>query len=378
MRLKLTHVITGLSLGGAENSLYKLVSHLDRQKFDISIISLKNQGVFGDRFDALGIPVYSCNFSVGVGGLLAPFKLVRFLLNLRPDIVQTWLYHADLIAGIAAKLIGVKCIIWSIRTTDLKQGSWLTAVIRKVCALVSRVIPSKIVVVAHAARVKHIQLGYDESKMTVIPNGYDAEEFNPDVASVAKLKNEIGLVQTDVVIGCVGRLSEDKGQDLLIKASQDVLNKFPNVKFVFVGSGFEFTNKALVDSIASKSKLDRFILMGERNDVNTCFGLMDIFCLPSRTEGFPNVLAEAMLSKLPCVSSDCGDARLLSNGHVSIAKINDSMDLANKITQMLGLNTIERRILGQESWSHVSNEYSIDRMATRYESLFGQLIKRII
>ena len=373
MRLKLTHVITGLSLGGAENSLYKLVSHLDRQKFDISIISLKNQGVFGDRFDALGIPVYSCNFSVGVGGLLAPFKLVRFLLNLRPDIVQTWLYHADLIAGIAAKLIGVKCIIWSIRTTDLKQGSWLTAVIRKVCALVSRVIPSKIVVVAHAARVKHIQLGYDELKMIVIPNGYDANQFKPDPVLVANLKNEIGIRQTDLVVGCVGRLSEDKGQDILIEASQDVLNKFPDVKFVFIGSGFENTNKVLVDSIASKSKLDRFILMGERNDVNTCFGLMDIFCLPSRTEGFPNVLAEAMLSKLPCVSSDCGDARLLSNGHVSIAKINDSMDLANKITQMLGLNTIERRILGQESWSHVSNEYSIDRMVTRYDSLFEQL-----
>lgn len=373
MRLKLTHVITGLSLGGAENSLYKLVSHLDRQKFDISIISLKNQGVFGDRFDALGIPVYSCNFSVGVGGVLAPFKLARFLLKLRPDIVQTWLYHADLIAGITAKLIGVKCIIWSIRTTDLKQGSWLTAVIRKVCALLSRVIPSKIVVVAHAARFKHIQLGYDELKMIVIPNGYDANQFKPDPVLVANLKNEIGIRQTDLVIGCVGRLSEDKGQDILIEASQDVLNKYPNVKFVFIGSGFENTNKVLVDSIASKSKLDRFILMGERNDVNTCFGLMDIFCLPSRTEGFPNVLAEAMLSKLPCVSSDCGDARLLSNGHVSIAKINDSMDLANKITQMLGLNTIERRILGQESWSHVSNEYSIDRMVTRYNSLFEQL-----
>jgi glycosyltransferase involved in cell wall biosynthesis len=373
MRLKLTHVITGLSLGGAENSLYKLVSHLDRQKFDISIISLKNQGVFGERFDALGIPVYSCNFSVGVGGLLAPFKLARFLLKLRPDIVQTWLYHADLIAGIAAKLIGVKCIIWSIRTTDLKQGSWLTAVIRKLCALVSRVIPSKIVVVAHAARVKHIQLGYDELKMIVIPNGYDANQFKPDPVLVANLKNEIGIRQTDLVVGCVGRLSEDKGQDILIEASQDVLNKFPDVKFVFIGSGFENTNKVLVDSIASKSKLDRFILMGERNDVNTCFGLMDIFCLPSRTEGFPNVLAEAMLSKLPCVSSDCGDARLLSNGHVSIAKINDSMDLANKITQMLGLNTIERRILGQESCSHVSNEYSIDRMVTRYDSLFEQL-----
>ena len=373
MRLKLTHVITGLSLGGAENSLYKLVSHLDRQKFDISIISLKNQGVFGERFDALGIPVYSCNFSVGVGGLLAPFKLARFLLKLRPDIVQTWLYHADLIAGIAAKLIGVKCIIWSIRTTDLKQGSWLTAVIRKLCALVSRVIPSKIVVVAHAARVKHIQLGYDELKMIVIPNGYDANQFKPDPVLVANLINEIGIRQTDLVVGCVGRLSEDKGQDILIEASQDVLNKFPDVKFVFIGSGFENTNKVLVDSIASKSKLDRFILMGERNDVNTCFGLMDIFCLPSRTEGFPNVLAEAMLSKLPCVSSDCGDARLLSNGHVSIAKINDSMDLANKITQMLGLNTIERRILGQESCSHVSNEYSIDRMVTRYDSLFEQL-----
>lgn len=373
MRLKLTHVITGLSLGGAENSLYKLVSHLDHQKFDISIISLKNQGVFGDRFDALGIPVYSCNFSVGIGGLLAPFKLARLLLKLRPDIVQTWLYHADLIAGIAAKLIGVKCIIWSIRTTDLKQGSWLTAVIRKICALVSHLIPSKIVVVAQSAKIKHIQLGYDELKMIVIPNGYDSNQYKPDPELVTNLKNEIGIRQTDLVVGCVGRLSEDKGQDILIEASQDVLNKFPDVKFVFIGTGFEKTNKALVDSIASRSKLDRFILMGERNDVNTCFGLMDIFCLPSRTEGFPNVLAEAMLSKLPCVSSDCGDARKLSNGHVSIAKINDPMDLADKITQILGLSKIERRILGQESWSHVSKEYSMDRMVSRYGSLFEQL-----
>lgn len=198
----------------------------------------------------------------------------------------------------------------------------------------SYTVPSKIVVVAAKATQKHIELGYDVSKMEVIPNGFDLSAFHASPSDVS-FKQEIGLTQTDLVIGCLGRLSQVKGQDVFIKAAGLVLRQLPGVNFLMVGRGLETTNPEVMDLIAQTSKPDSFILLGERSDVPVCLSATYIFCVPSRSEDFPNALGEAMLAGVPCVSTDAGDASVLGGADVLIAKVDNPEDLANKLIAMI-------------------------------------------
>ena len=116
--MRLVFITTGLSTGGAEAMLLKLLENIDRQKFEPNVISLTSLGEVGPRIAKLGIPVQALAMAPGKPGVLSVLRLVRLLRNLRPDIVQTWMYHADLIGGVAARLAGCKLVVWGLRNGD--------------------------------------------------------------------------------------------------------------------------------------------------------------------------------------------------------------------------------------------------------------------
>ncbi|MBD3768480.1 MAG: glycosyltransferase, partial [Gammaproteobacteria bacterium] len=334
--------------------------------------SLTSKGIIGQQLEEKGFKV----FALGLRAYNFPivlYRLYRLIKLHQPDIVQTWLYHADLLGGLAAKLAGIKHVIWGIRTTELKKGSYITAGIRKLSALLSYWVPSKIVVVAEKAKQKHITIGYDASKMQVIPNGFDVSAFHVSPSDVNSLKQGIGLTQNHLVIGCVGRLSQVKGQDVFIQAAGLVLVGFPEIKFLMVGRGLEGNNESVVSMIRQYANDDNFILLGERSDVPVCLKTMDIFCLPSRSEGFPNALGEAMLAGVPCVSTNVGDASVLGGADVPIAEVDNPEDLANKLISMIKKTQQERYEIGQRLRQRIIDEYSIEKMVSRYNELYSEL-----
>ncbi|NCP72649.1 MAG: glycosyl transferase [Shewanella sp. CG18_big_fil_WC_8_21_14_2_50_42_11] len=369
--MKILHIITGLNNGGAEGVLYRLCKY-DSTATHV-VVSLMDEGKYGSLLTKEGVDVFCLNLPAGKVSISALWRLFKLIRSHNPDIVQTWLYHADLLGGLAAKLAGVKHIVWGIRTTELKKRSYITAGIRKLLAWLSYWIPTKIVVVAEKAKQKHISIGYDSSKMQVIPNGFDVEAFHAAVSKIDALKQEIGLTQQNLVIGCVGRLSQVKGQDVFTRAAGLVLNHYPNVKFLMVGRGLEFTNAEVMDWISKTPKPQNFILLGERSDVPVCLRAMDIFCLPSRSEGFPNALGEAMLAGVPCVSTDAGDAALLGGNDVPIVEVDNPEDLANKLMAMLAKSVEERNEIGERLHQRIIDEYSIQKMVSRYVELYKEL-----
>tara|TARA_B110000211_G_scaffold234517_1_gene304533 strand:- start:466 stop:1596 length:1131 start_codon:yes stop_codon:yes gene_type:complete len=372
MRPKKTvlHIITGLKKGGAEKSLYKLLtSHIGNS---LVVISLTTLGSVGRQLEKRGFKVIVLNLKL-YNFPVVFFKLCRIIRIYKPNIVQTWLYHADLIGGLAAKVAGVRCIVWGIRTTELRKGSYMTAGIRKLSAWLSYWIPVKIVVVAEKAKKKHIRLGYDASKMEVIQNGFNIDSCNVSPELVRVFKEVNSIKDNDIVIGCVGRLSQVKGQDIFIKSAGSVLALLPNVKFLMVGRGLEAASQEVTSLIEKNARLENFILLGERSDVPVCLRAMDVFCLPSRSEGFPNSLGEAMLSGVPCVSTDVGDASVLGGGDVLIARVDDPEDLAKKLILMIKNSEQERKRIGQRLRQKVINEYSMDKMASHYKVLYEEL-----
>jgi glycosyltransferase involved in cell wall biosynthesis len=367
--MKILHVITGLNVGGAENSLKNLLSS---GVFNAKIISLTSNGSVGKDIELMGYKVIALNLTP-FNILFVLLRLCRIIKGYKPDVVHTWLYHADFLGGLAAKIIGVKSIVWSIRTTELKKGSYVTSGIRKLLALLSDMIPDKVVVVAEKSKKKHIDLGYQASKMVVISNGFEVGKFDVSPDKLARFKKEIGLADDELVVGCVGRLSQVKGQDVFVKATKIVLKVFPHARFLLIGRGLDYSNLNFIHLINNHSNINNFILLGERSDIPTCLKSMDLFCLPSRSEGFPNSLGEAMLAGIPCVSTDAGDASVLGGKNVPIAKVDNHEDLANKLIEILNESQSEREKIGIHLRQRIINEYSLDGMVCQYQDLYTDL-----
>ena len=368
--MKILHIITSLDLGGAEKVLYNLL--LSQESKTSTVVSLTSLGTIGQQLVDQGFDVVALNLNFYNLPLIV-FRLYKLIRHHNPYAVQTWLYHADLVGGISAKMAGIRYVVWGIRTTELKSGSYVTGALRKASARLSYWIPSKIVVVAQKALQKHARLGYDTSKMVVIHNGFDAKNLEAPVESINELRRSAFIAESDFVIGCVGRFSQVKGQDIFIKAAGLVLQEFPNVKFLMVGRGLENSNPEVRLLVQKNGWAENFVLLGERPDVAVCLSAMDIFCLPSRSEGFPNVLGEAMLLGVPCVSADAGDASLLGGTDVPIVGVDDPEGLAKKLLWMMSKSSVERGEIGKKLTQRIIDNYSLEVMTSSYQKLYEKL-----
>jgi glycosyltransferase involved in cell wall biosynthesis len=372
--MKIIHIITSLNIGGAEQVLKQfLLSAPDAQRNTL-VISLKNLGKIGEELQSRGFEVVALNMRSFLAFPVGFFRLYRLIRHYRPDIVQTWLYHADLIGGVVAKFAGVKNIVWGIHTVELREKAYFTEVIRKLLAWFSYSIPSKIICVAEASRKKHIALGYDASKMVVIGNGFDMSALQSTPTLRSEFRQAFGLGDQDVVIGTLGRLSQVKGQDVFIRSAGLIAEVYPNVRFLMIGRELEATNKIVMEWINATGFTDRFVLTGERPDVAVVLSAMDIFCLSSRSEAFPLVLGEAMAMGLPCVSTDVGDTGVLLGDTGLLVHKDDYEALTVGLKQMLDMSEDERTALGERAKLRVQNEFTLEQTHKKFEAVYAELL----
>ena len=370
------HVIIGLEVGGAELMLKRLVeSHQAHPEWRHSIISLTSVGKVGVQLRASGIEVHALGVHSMAGAPIGVWKLILLLRQQRPDIVQTWMYHADLLGGLAARMAGRKNVIWGIRTTDVSAGgSPATAWVRWLCARLSAWVPNTIVCAAQASRRSHEALGYSAARMVVVPNGFDLARLQATPSQAQALRLECGLVAGDVVVGTLGRFNAVKDPQNFVRAAGLLGKQFPHVKFLMVGRDCDAANVQLKGWIAATGFSQRFMLLGERGDAAVCLAAMDVFCLSSRTEGFPNVVGEAMAMCKPCVVTDVGDAAyLLGDCGVAVPK-EDAQALANGLAQVLSLPAAEREALGQRAHERIAAEFTMDRTRQRFEAVYAQVL----
>jgi len=368
---KVMHVIVGLEVGGAELMLKRLI--LDsRKKITHSVVSLTDIGPVGRLLGEHGIQVMALNTTSFLSKCFLIFRVVKAIRIISPDVVHTWMYHSDLVGGVAAKVVGVKNIVWCIRSNDItKGGSRLTLVIRRVCAILSRWVPNKIVCAAYASKITHSRIGYDTTKIVVIPNGFVFSDTKaPSNFDIVDFRNENGISSSDILIVSVARYNEVKDHRSFVAASVLLKGKHSNLKFLLVGRGITEANTNLVSILNEFGMSDEFILLGEQSNVQRCLGASDIYCLHSVTEGFPNALGEAMLARLPCVATDVGDAALLLGDGSYIVPPSNPKALANAIDKLLMLEKEEREDIGGRLRERVIENFSIERMTMRYLELY--------
>ena len=373
--MKILHIIIGLNVGGAEIMLKRLVqSNLDNKGLEHEVISLTQLGVIGIQLENMGIRVTVLNVRSIFSVPLAFFKLVKIIKNTKFSVVQTWMYHADLLGGLASFFAGNRNIVWNIRGSSIpQQGLSLTGVLIKVCAMLSYKLPKKIICCAEAARSAHVIKGYAQSKMVVINNGYDLDDYHVRQGREAERLN-LGISDDEIVIGIVGRFDALKDYNNFISAANELLKEFSNVKFLMVGKGLNNENHELTRMVENDNTLDSFLFMGESNNVNKYLAIMDIYCMSSSKEGFPNVVCEAMAMQVPCVATNAGDAKDIVGDTGIIVPIKDSSALAMGLRTMINYDTKKKLKLGKLARARIGRNYSIEKTLNQYEELYREVV----
>ncbi|CAB3723817.1 Putative glycosyltransferase EpsF [Achromobacter ruhlandii] len=309
--LRVVHVITGLGQGGAESVLWRLAT-FPGQEVEHIVVSLTDDGIYGERLRAAGVTVHALGMPRGritLGGFMA---LRRLIAGARPDAVQTWMYHADLIGGLAARLAGVRAVAWGIRNSGahLERSSRSARMVLRACALLSGVLPGAIVCAAQDAAERHAAKGYRRDRMAVISNGYDLSRYAPDAAARARVRAQWGLDGDVPVIGCVARWDPLKDHANLLRAVAALVRdgRDAGLRCVLVGRGMTIDNPELMALVDKLGLRERLVLAGPSDDVPAVMNGLDLHVLSSCAEGFPNVVAEAMACGVYCVVTDVGDA----------------------------------------------------------------------
>jgi glycosyltransferase involved in cell wall biosynthesis len=374
-RLKIVMIITGLEKGGAESMLVKLCEKFDRNNFELTIISLTAEGKLGQKIKSLNIPLYDIGLNKSIFQLNKFLKLYKLLKLINPSIVHTWMYHSDLIGGIIAKLVGVKIIIWGIRHYDLslKKNKLSTLLIVRLCAILSYFIPTMILTCARNAIATHASVGYDSRKFYVIPNGFNTNEFKPNLLNRKEFREELLLQNDSILVGIIARANPQKNLLGFIEAAIKVAEKRENVFFIMVGTGIDKSNIEITSSIMTTTHQERFFLLGSRDDIPRILQSLDILSLTSWGEGFPNVLGEAMATGIPCVSTDVGDSKEIIGEFGRVAKPGDMSAIAEAIIYLIDNQEIRKKF-GTESRKRIKKFYSIESVACKYQLFYKSLI----
>jgi glycosyltransferase involved in cell wall biosynthesis len=376
--MKIAHVITDLSTSGAEMMLYKIVSKMDKNEFDNQVISLTEIGAIGKKIRDLGITVNSLEMRRGFpdpGGL---YKLLMWLRYAKPDLVQTWMYHANLIGGIALQTDRKIPLIWGIRHSylDKKKDKKLTYGTAKICAKLSYYMPLKIVCCSHESKRFHIDFGYTPTKMVVIPNGFDIDLFHANEKARKSIREELSLPDQTILIGLIARFHPHKDHFNFCLAASILHRMRPEAHFVLCGRDVSPNNSSLMRFINEAGINSVSHLLGYREDIPAIQASLDIAATSSYSESFPNVIGEAMASSVPCVVTDVGDSALILGRTGFAVPPKDPEALANAWKMMIDMSAEKRKRLGLLARQRIENYFSLAIVTKQYEELYFDTLKQ--
>lgn len=371
--IRVLHLISSFGLSGAEGNLARVVSHMDRTRFFNQVVVMRRMPHFHASV-ASTVPVQSLGMRSGVPTVRAMCRLTSLIRKLRPHVLQTWMYHADLLGLLAGRLNKTPAIAWNLRRSfiGMSQLGWSSRMELRAAARFSPQ-PDVVVTNSLAGQRTHEALGYRPRQWVHIPNSIDADTFRPDAKARATLRSELSLPSHTRLIGLVARFVPIKGHDNFA-ASAGILGKQnPDVHFALVGRGIEPSNEPLVRILQSSGVFGRMHLLGERPDIHRVTAGFDIACSSSYGEGFPNAIGEALACGIPCVVTDVGDSALLVGAEGKIVPPGDPRAFAEACQGMLDLRPAVRRHQGLRGRKRMQTQYSIQSVVARYEELYEQL-----
>jgi glycosyltransferase involved in cell wall biosynthesis/predicted ATP-grasp superfamily ATP-dependent carboligase len=362
----------GSPIGGAEKQILTFCQKIDRNKFDLTVGCLCDQGRLLDEIAKYGINTmrFGLKRVYDFKGILQGIWFSRFLKKENIDIVMTYHFGADIWGSVFAKLGGIPIILSNRRDA----GFWRKPIHNIAYRLISRWVNKIIVVSSAVKKMAMEQENVSSDKVELIYNGIDLSKYAVTVDKDSKIE-ELRLPSQAIIIGCVGNIRPIKGHTHLIEASRRVVDLFPNAHFLFIGK--DKAKGSISREIAHFGLNKNIHLLGIRNDIPELLAICDICVLPSLSEGFSNALLEYMVAGKPIVATDAGGNPDLIQDRINglLAKKADSGDLAEKIIYLLE-NRGEAICLASKAKEDAKDKFSIDIMVKKYENLFERLLRR--
>ncbi|HYL33491.1 MAG TPA: glycosyltransferase [Stellaceae bacterium] len=375
MKPAIVHVITELGAGGAERMLLRLVTASTRYRH--VVVSLSHDGTLVPALRDAGAEVLSLGMWRYLPSLRGIFGLVKIIRRERPIVIQTWLYHADLIGLIAAKLTGYP-IVWNLRCSnmDLSRYRWSTRIVVRLLVWLSS-LPDLVMVNSEAGRRWHTHLGYRARQWEFVPNGIDTAVFYPNTDARIRWRQHLGVKGGAVLVGMVARRDPMKDHEGMLHAAAAAARHQPNLEFVFAGRGVTQNDQDLASLAASVGAPVH--LIGECDDPAGLNAALDIAVLSSAYgEGFPNVVAEAMAVGVPCIATDVGDAKSIIDQTGLVVPPRNASALAEAIVKLTEDQPLRLR-LGKAARERIEQHHDLSAAIARYEAIwqrFGTGVER--
>ena len=371
--IRILHIITDLDTGGAEMMLYKLVSTLDKKNFRCRVVSIASPGVLSNRIRDLDVRVDSLNVDPRhPHNPLALFRVFQIMRRWNPHVVQTWMYHADLLGTVARAVSGKGTLIWNMRCTnmDFSRYRWMTRWVMKTCAVLSS-IPCMVVANSHASIEHHRNLGYHPKRWMVISNGFDLERFKPDPVLRRRIRKELQVPANAPAVGLVARVDPMKDHATFFSAAKIVGACRPDTHFMLCGEGVTWNSRKLLSSLGDRGDVLNLHLLGRREDVPQIMAGLDLLVLTSAYgESFPNVIGEAMACGVPCVVTDVGDSARIVADTGMVVSPGDTAAIARAVIRLLSLSPEARHGLGISARKRIQEHYALEKVAKVYERLY--------
>ncbi|MEW5940337.1 MAG: glycosyltransferase [Chloroflexota bacterium] len=387
--MKVLFVVTGLLAGGAETMMTEVALRGKRDGHEAMVVSLTGDEPLGARLREAGIPVHALGLSFRFPNPLAVFRIAKIIKSFQPDLVQTWMYHSDLLGSLATLLAGWRTslrpasgrksairkktpLLWAIHhaADDPETLAPRTRWVLKLNARLSHWLPDKIICCAESARDTHVAAGYRADKMTVIPNGVDVNRFRPNPAAREEVRRELGLAPDTFLVGLCARFHPAKDHLTFIYAASFFHKDNPEAHFLLTGANVtrkNFTLRTLLDlgGLSSHSHL-----LGLRADLPRLLPALDVLVSSSRSEAFPLIIVEAMACGVPCVVTDVGDSALIVGETGRVVPAENPTEMAAALQWSRGRRLGE---LGQLARKRVESLYNLDLGAARYWKTYEEI-----
>jgi glycosyltransferase involved in cell wall biosynthesis len=375
--IKVMHVITTLGPAGAETMLWRMASGMDGERFENEVVSLTGILDLAERMEAIGVRVRTLGMKKGAPNPLLVMRLARWIRQSKPDVIHAWMYHANLVGALAARMAGGVPVVWGIHNSalDPRIDKRRTMFVNRACALLSRRLAARIVCCSEDALHIHKKLGYAPEKLEVIPNGFDLEQVKPDEEARVAVRREVNIPDDALIVGIAARFHPLKDHRTFVRAAERLHKEMPEVHFLLCGMNITWQNAQLVEWIDAAGLRKCCHLLGPRQDVPRLFAAMDVATTASISEAFPVVIGEAMACGTPCVVTDVGDSALIVGKTGEVVAPGNPKALAAGWRKLLEAGPEVRRQLGMDARRRVREHFALPTVVERYQSVYTQLAK---